>query len=83
MCVYKKIGKWQTATFVTKPGSLGEFRAKVANLMDSGRRDVATALQNYLEGLGYLDDNTINFSEDTPSQELLATTRRKRLIKNF
>lgn len=51
--------------------------------MDSGRRDVAIALQNYLEGLGYLDDNTIHFSEDTPSQELLATTRRKRLIKSF
>lgn len=83
VCVYKKIGKWQTATFVTKPGSLGEFRAKVANLMDSGRRDVAIALQNYLESLGYLDDNTIHFSEGTPSQELLATTRRKRLIKNF
>ena len=83
VCVYKKTGKWQTATFVTKPGSLGEFKAKVASLLDSGRRDVATALQNYLEGLGYRDDNTIHFSEDTPSQELLTTTRRKRLIKSF
>lgn len=83
VCVYKKTGKWQTATFVTKPGSLREFRAKVTYLMDSGRRDVAIALQNYLEGLGYLDDNTIHFSEDTPSQELLAITRRKRLIKSF
>lgn len=83
VCVYKKIGKWQTATFVTKPGSLREFSAKIANLMDSGRQDVAIALQNYLEDLGYLDDNIIHFSEDTPSQELLATTRRKRLIKSF
>ena len=83
VCVYKKIGKWQTAIFVTKPGPLSEFRAKVTSLIDSGRRDVAKALQNYLEGLGYLDDNTIHLSEDIPSQELLATTRRKRLIKSF
>lgn len=83
VCVYKKIGKWQTATFVTKPGLLGEFKTKVTNLINSGRRDVATALQNYIEGLGYLEDNPIHLSDDIPSQELLATTRRKRLIKNF
>lgn len=83
VCVYKKIGKWQMATFVTKPGSLGKFKAKIVNLMNSGRHDVAIALQNYLKDLGWLDNNIIHFSEDTPSQELLATTRRKRLIKSF
>lgn len=83
VCVCKKIGKRQMATFVTKPGSLGEFKTKVSDLLYSGRREVATALQNYLEELGYLDANTIHLSEDIPSQELLAITKRKRLIKSF
>ena len=83
VCVYKRTGKWQTALFISKPGTLGEFRNKIANLLDSGRQDVAVALQNYLEGLGFFEEKNIQFSDDTPSQELLVTTKRKRLIKSF
>ena len=83
VCVYKKIGKWQTATFIARPGTMREFKTKITNLMNSGRRDMAIALQSYIEGLGYFEDNTIRLSEDIPDQELLATTRRKRLIKSF
>lgn len=83
VCVYKKVGKWQTASFVTKPGTLMEFRNRISRLMDSGKKDLADALQKYLDSIGYFDDRKIQFTEETPSPELLLTTRRKRLIKNF
>ena len=83
VCVYKKVGKWQTASFVTKPGTLEEFRNRISMLIDSGKKELADALQKYLDSLGYFDDRKIQFTDETPSPELLLTTRRKRLIKNF
>ena len=83
VCEYKKIGKWQTALFITRPGSLDDFRQRISDLKIAGKKELAEILQKYLEGLGYVDNFSIQFSDSTPSSELLATTRRKRLIKNF
>lgn len=83
VCIYKKVGKWQTASVVTKPGTLSEFKQRIQDLLSSGKRNLANVLQKYLESLGYYDSSIIHFSDETPSQELLATTRRKRLIKSF
>lgn len=82
VCKYKA-GKHNIATFITKPGTLSEFKARIAQLKSEGNISGSELLYEFLEDLGYVDSqiNLLDLKKD--SKELLYETRRQRLIKNF
>lgn len=83
ICVYNKTGKWQTATFITKPGRLSEIRTRIDLLRTAGKNDLANALENYTEELGFKDSSIKSIDLTISDEELLKYSRRQRLIKNF
>ena len=82
VCKYKA-GKHNVAIFITKPGTLREFKDRIAKLKSEGNISGAELLHEFLEELGYVDSqiNLLDLKKD--SKELLYETRRQRLIKNF
>lgn len=85
ICSYKKNGKFNTASFLVKPGTAAELLLAIKSLKDSNKEDLANELQNYIEKKGYTTDGAFEVQLDLSinSQRLLETTRKQRLIKNF
>lgn len=82
ICVYKS-GKKTNAVFITKPGYLSEIRTRIRKLRLEGKNELADAVDNYIEGLGFYNQTEPNINLSTSSEELLKFSRRQRLIKNF
>lgn len=82
VCKYKA-GKHNIAVFLTKPGTLGEFKARIVKFKSEGNNIGADMLQEFLEDLGYVDSQINLLDLKMGSKELLYETRRQRLIKNF
>ena len=82
ICVYKS-GKKTNAVFITKPGYLSEIRTRIRKLRLEGKNELADAVDNYIEELGFYNQTEPNINLSTSSEELLKFSRRQRLIKNF
>ena len=82
VCSYQKGERW-TANFIMKPCSVSEIKNKISNLIATGKKDLANILQQYIEGLGYVLGDVYREIQEISSEDLLKTTRRQRLIKNF
>ena len=83
ICVYHKTGNTNTALFVTRPGKLSEILTRIKTLKAEGRIDVANAIENFIDELGYRKPSAIGIDLNISDEELLKYSRRQRLIKNF
>jgi len=81
--VYKKTGKWHTASFITRPGKLSDLLSKINKLRSDNKHVLADSVQNYLESKGYIDNSKSQIDISLSSEELLSISKRQRLIKNF
>ncbi len=85
ICSYKKTGKFNTAMFIVKPGTITELKSTITLLKNTGQKELAHEIEIFLEQKGYLRDELLIQQIDVSQEShlLLEATRKQRLIKNF